>query len=161
VKQLENVIKRFQREMFDRLLTGEHVYYARLEGNRTALCDGCRAYIFDNGDLHIDISECKEFEGISKCLEENGQDQKLRDTYTYIKQGKTLLHKFSAENKAFSIYIDEQLIKAINLCPCSYYAFGSYERVVIKNVITGNVIGLVMPYRYYEGCGDLISDREE
>lgn len=148
------MLEKFQREMFDRLLNGERVFYARLEGNKTALSDGYRIYVFDDGDLHIDISECKEVEGIAEYLAENEHDQKLSDTYTYIRNGKTLMHKFTAENKAFSVYVNEKFIKPTDRCPCSYYAYDGGARVAIKNIVTKNTIGSVMPCRY-EAPNDL------
>lgn len=100
-------------------------------------------YVLPKKDICFNLDKCKKSPNLSEYLEMTSDDKKLTLTDILTQSGKGYRRKLKA--KDFDVWVNDKYLKDFGAA--KYYARKPLDRVLVTDIVTDDVIGLVLPVR--------------
>lgn len=140
--------EKIQLEVCKAIISGKRVAKFTINGNETAVTiDGQKLFVFFNAEIVFDKSKIPEVD-FTNILKENEKDVEITETNRMLYQYRKTLREFKNEEAGLFVYLDKGNAEAFK--GCKFYAYAPTGRVLVKDDF-GNVNGVVMPVRVFEG----------
>lgn len=140
--------EKMQNYMFKCLLKDpENAHYSDYGEDYAAIAwSGFEVYVLPKKDICFNVDKCKKYPNLNKYLEMTSDDKELTLTSTLKQAGKNYCRKLKA--KDFDVWINDKYINDFGAA--KYYARKPLDRVLVTDVATDEIIGLVMPVNLKE-----------
>lgn len=133
-----------QKKMFNKLLSGDRIYYLENDDKEIGLTDGYVMYIIPKQELAISREKMSKAENLD-VLSPNPDDCHITPTGNMksFRGGVAVQYKCDK----FVIWMNEKFLKEFN--GCDFYASGPLSRVLAKTKFDEKV-GVILPIRMKE-----------
>ena len=137
--------EKMQSYMFKCLLNDpEAAYYSDYGEDSVAIAwSGFELYVLSKKDICFNLDKCKNRPNLNEFLKKTSEDKELALTDTLKQLEKNYCRKLKAED--FVVWVNDKYIKDFG--EVRYYASRPLDRVLITDIVTNEIIGLVLPIR--------------
>ncbi len=137
--------EKIQNYIFKCLLKDSETAYYSDYGEDSVAVDwsGFRAYVLSKKDIRFDLDKCENRPNLNEFLKRMPDDKELTLTNTLIQVEKYYGRKLTAED--FVVWVNDKYLKDFG--EARYYASKPLGRVLVTDIVTDDVIGLVLPIR--------------
>ncbi|WP_122788792.1 hypothetical protein [Intestinibacillus sp. Marseille-P6563] len=119
----------------------KHVRKINIDGRMALTLDGFSAYIFDEKDLLVDVSNV----AVTTTIKfDSSKKVEVSDTMIRKIENKKTIVKLSSADGELSVYVDRSFLSRFS--GCSYYATSPLEPLICSDGF-GNMVGIIMPVR--------------
>ena len=140
--------EKIQLEVCKAILNGKRVVRMDINENETAVTiDGVKLFVFFNNEIVFDKSKIPAA-SFANVLKVDEKDVEITETNRMLYQNRKTLREYKNEEAGLSVYLDKGNAEAFK--GCKFYAYAQTGRVLVKDDF-GNVNGVVMPVRVFEG----------
>lgn len=134
-----------QKKMFNKLLSGERIYYLDNDDKEIGLTDGYVMYIIPKQKLAISMEKMSKVQNNLDILSEKTEDCQVTPTGNMKSLGGGVAVQYKCDK--FVIWMNEEFLKQFK--GCDFYASGPLSRVLVKTRFDEKV-GVILPIRTKE-----------